>query len=151
MRPFHFRHTRTAITSLNRSMKEIHPSHLVHFALRDHILIATYLNTASPITLEKAKLIWSARLDFQRGVAYPVLIKTEKWITIQYKALSYFASPEAAVGLLAAGLLKQNIMAEMAINFFLQFKTQTIPTKAFSNEATALGWLARYTTAALAA
>ena len=113
----------------------------VDFSLEGPILVATYKECPTPITLAHAKTIRNCRLAFQGKKSYPLLVKTEGNLLMEMPARKYLSSPEASEGVTAAAFIARNRLVETVIWFFLAFAPNHIPTKVYHKEKPALKWL----------
>ncbi len=113
----------------------------VHFLKKNGIVIATIKNSASPVTLPKAILILGDRLTFQEGRSYPLMVKTEGWISMDKAARAYFAK-EGMTGVLAGVLLARNPLEKSLVAFITAFMPiSNVPYRVYHKEEVAMKWL----------
>jgi hypothetical protein len=115
----------------------------VHMELRDGILIATYKKGLN-IDLKMAERIIRSRLDFTEGRKLPVLIRNQGVITINKEAREYLSSVEGTTGLSAAAIILNSPFEFVLGVFFVKVNGSSIPSKVFSDEASAMKWLKKF-------
>jgi hypothetical protein len=115
----------------------------VHMELRDGILIATYKKGLN-IDLKMAERIIRSRLDFTEGRKLPVLIRNQGVITINKEAREYLSSVEGTTGLSAAAIILNSPFEFVLGVFFVKVNGSLIPSKVFSDEASAMKWLKKF-------
>jgi hypothetical protein len=111
--------------------------------LRDGILIATYKKGLN-IDLKMAQRIIRSRLDFTEGRTLPVLIRNQGVITINKEAREHLSSVEGTTGLSAAAIILNSPFEFVLGVFFVKVNGSAIPSKVFSDEASAMKWLKKF-------
>jgi DNA-binding CsgD family transcriptional regulator len=112
---------------------------LISFMMRGGILVAIYSDTKSGLTLEDVIKIRDQRLEFQKGVAYPVLIVCPRMIHFEKAAIRYYRSEQGMRDITAAAILVNNWAVMHIARLFL--KKGTIPIDIFFRKVDAVKWL----------
>jgi DNA-binding CsgD family transcriptional regulator len=124
----------------NLLMNPLSGQPLVTYRLRAGIVIATYRELKSPVTLEQAKTIVRDRLTFQKGAAYPMLIICPYFMWFKTDAARFLHSHQAMEGVKAGAILLKNRLLVRIARLFLH-KDGSVPVQVFSVVDTALNWL----------
>ncbi|PCH97994.1 MAG: STAS/SEC14 domain-containing protein [Bacteroidetes bacterium] len=119
-------------------------SRFVNFTLEDGILIGEYMKGLEA-TLEIAKECVKARIEFTQGNSYPALADIRYITSATKEARDYFSKDEN-IGVTAGAMLVNSAFSTLLGNFYLKitFKKNAIPTKLFSNKASAINWLRQF-------
>jgi hypothetical protein len=76
--------------------------------------------------------------------ALPVLILGQGTMAATPEVEAFSSGPEVQAVTRAVGLVVSNMLARMAVRFYLRFNPPAYPFKAFEREADALAWLAQF-------
>jgi len=123
--------------------KELHTKY-VHLVLEDGILIAVYEKDLN-ITRAIAEDCIASRLSLTKGKNYPALADITQIAGTRKDARVYLSSDEAIEGVAAGALLVNSAFSTFIGNFFLKVAfSSPIPTRLFSNKASAIKWLQQF-------
>jgi hypothetical protein len=123
-------------------------SELASFQLIDGILYVDYFVQAYPINEEKAECILRERLEFQRGRAYPVLIRAPGHFTILKEARDFFMEARGFEGIKAIGILLTSdwvrAPAEVLAPPERRGSDLPVPVRMFNRQDRAVQWLSKF-------
>jgi len=117
-------------------MKE-ETEYLTH-ELKDGIIIAQFKPDLK-IDLKMAKEMVRDRIEFQRGVEYPVLIHFTTY-EADKEARDYM-NIEGLELISKGAFFTDSILTTMFVNFYLKVYKPKVPTKMFTNKEKAIAWL----------
>lgn len=80
-----------------------------------------------------------------RGRKHPLLIDLKHLKSITPQARAYFSARDRETDINAFGFIIHSTFQRMVGNIFIQFNNPPIPTRLFTDEATALDWLRGFT------
>jgi hypothetical protein len=96
------------------------------------------------ITLPAAKeFIHVLNTEFAEQLPVQILADIAKLKTPEKAARDYWATKEAEQVIKSLAILAKSILAKIAGNLFLSINRPSVPTKMFTDEVAALGWLAQ--------
>lgn len=113
----------------------------IEFGWSDEALIARYISD-EPVSLEIAKAVVKARLDFAKHQPHKLMISFPKLSEISKEAREYLSSEEGNQFILAGAMVTPTLISKMMVNFFLNLlKKDEIQIRMFDSEIEALYWL----------
>lgn len=131
-------------------MRNFHETaYLLYHIGEDGILEATYKEDVRHIDRALAEEIVADRLEFQRGVSYPLLIQEMGAADITKEARVYFAGEQGIAGLIAIAILAHNWVTYGTGRFILSIQRPAVPVRLFMMEKEARLWLLQQRVAAL--
>ncbi|MCX2739836.1 DUF7793 family protein [Pontibacter anaerobius] len=95
------------------------------------------------LDLDIAKICVQDRLEFIQGETYPSLFDITRIKQSTKEARDYLAN-EGNDFVSASAILISSPMVRMSANFFIQVNKPKNPTRMFTNQPSALEWLAQY-------
>jgi hypothetical protein len=98
------------------------------------------------LDLADAQEVIRAVAELGGGVARPALVDLRELRSMSRDCRKYFAGPETAKVESAVALLVGSPVARAIGNFFMGLNKPLIPTRLFTSEAEALGWLREFVT-----
>lgn len=110
--------------------------------IEDNILFCVYENKLN-IDLEIANECVELRLEYAKGVSYPVVIDIKGIISITKEAREYFSS-KGAESITAGAFIINSPLTKILGNIFLTVNKPQTPAKLFTNEKAAMKWLKKY-------
>ena len=125
--------------------KNVLDRNYVYLELEDGILFVTF-KEGLEMTLEIAKEIVEARVNFCGGKSYPGLANDMGLVSMDKYSRDYLSSDEGIKGVSAAALLTDSVFNTFIANFFLQINVikPKVPTRIFTDKFKALKWLEQY-------
>ena len=124
-------------------MVKVQDTPYVHYKLQDDLLIATYKKGVK-LSLDMAKEIVKARLEFTNHKPSLVLIYNQGVVSMDKKARDYLSSNEGISGIIAAAIVLDSPFGSFLGNFFLSVTKPKIPARIFSKKEEALKWIQKY-------
>jgi len=106
---------------------------IVHFIYQDIPLL----------NLEIAEAILRERMQFQAGMAYPILCNTSGIIDADMAARNYLAK-EGSTLAKAVALVDQRIISQGMMQLYIQRNKPLVPTSVFDNNYDAIQFLKKY-------
>jgi DNA-binding CsgD family transcriptional regulator len=122
-------------------MESPYTDRYVHFSIQSGIVISTYLDFDTTITLEIARAIRDKRLALQKGADYLQLIISPSHLKMDSSARDYLVSKEGMKGIIRVAILVKNWAMMNMARFFMLFKKMNIAVRTFWQKAHALEWL----------
>lgn len=95
------------------------------------------------IDYDAAVKIIDQRLEFQKGIEYPLLIKLNNLKFATPQGREYMAK-EGTRGIIAGAFLTNSTFERTILNLFLLINRPPKPARAFSDEKEALQWLKQF-------
>jgi hypothetical protein len=93
--------------------------------------------------LNIAKLCVESRVEFSKGISYPVCIRVKKIKSIDKQARQYLANEGTAL-VKAGALIIGSPVTKILGNIFLQIDKPSVPTRLFTNEEEGIEWLKKF-------
>jgi len=124
-------------------MVKVLDTQYVHYELQDDLLIATY-KKGLKISLDMAKEIVKARLDFTNQTPILVMVYNQGVVSMNKKARDYLSSNDGIRGIIAAAIVLDSPFGSFLGNFFLSVTKPKIPARIFSKKEDSLKWLQKY-------
>ena len=120
---------------------EIAETNYVTVWIEDGILFCSYKEQIT-IDLDTAKKIVKDRIEFTKGVSYPILIDFTNLKSVTKDARDFMNEPTGGLsGLVKGAFLSNSVVTTVFINLYLKINKPTIPTRFFTNKQEALNWL----------
>lgn len=113
----------------------------ISITLDKGILVGEYLCEIAD--LETVQSAVSFRLENYGHKDFPLLVYTNKVKHITKEAREYLASEEGCQKIKSCAILTNSIVTKVIANFFIQINKPPVPTKLFTNEASARQWLSK--------
>lgn len=92
------------------------------------------------LTIELAKKMLDARLAYQNGINYPVVILLNG-LKAADKETRKYAAVEGIKGITMGAFVVKSTIEKIIYNFFLSIEKPVIPTRAFTHEEDAVNWI----------
>jgi len=96
------------------------------------------------VTLEDAKETMAAYLQINNGKRLPLFVDTKSMKSLAREARHYYASEEAAKVASAAAIIVGTPVSRVLGNFYIGLSNPHLPSRLFTSDAEALGWLKGY-------
>jgi hypothetical protein len=100
-----------------------------------------YINQQVELTTEMLEQIHDLGLRMSGGKKYAVLADLRKDVTSTPEARVFGADNKYMSHHLAYGIMGNSVPVKLMINLFIQFNKPKVPSKLFTDEATAVKWL----------
>lgn len=128
-------------------MKEtIYDSEYLGIVYDNNIIHVTFKK--GPITLDIVKVLVDKRLEFSKGIKFPVLVSDEGSgvSSLERDAREFIGAGRATEGISASAFYTDSTFNKYIINFFLRISTKqtNFPTKIFSEKDEAIKWLQNF-------
>lgn len=107
--------------------------------LEDGIIFCEYEEKLL-LNLDMAEKMLADRLDFQKGISYPIVIVLNG-LKAADKATRKFTATEGIKGITIGAFIVQNTIEKVILNFFLSVEKPPLPAKAFTTEEDAVRWI----------
>ena len=111
--------------------------------MREDGIVNTNILLNDSTTLEQAKELLAAYIKVTNGVNTPHLFTVTKLTIMETEVMDFIANSANKHGKADAFVI-HSLAQKILGNFFLKFKTPSIPTKLFSSEENAIEWLKQY-------
>lgn len=111
--------------------------------IREGILHAVY-KPGTVLDLKKARQVTADRLRLQREKNYPVFVDLREVTRVERAARHYFAH-EGSILLNAMAVLCSTSQTRAIVNFYIDVNAPVIPTRAFTDQYSALDYLKPFT------
>lgn len=94
------------------------------------------------LDLEIAKKIVEDRIEFTKGIAYPILLDFTNLKSATKEARDYMNDPKGGLnGLLGGAFLTNSVATKVLVNLYLKINRPSIPAKFFTKKEDAINWL----------
>lgn len=131
-----------AVIQIPNDVSNVGENPYVTLWIKDNILFCTYKNKLR-IDLNIAKECVAFRLEYTKGVSYPVYVDMKGIISVTREGREYF-SLEGSKLIKAGAFMVNSPLAKIIGNIFLTVNKPPVPAKLFTNEADAINWLKNY-------
>jgi len=121
----------------------IETPYIVMELLESGILVATY-KRRTLVTLEMAREIVQARLEFTGREPRPLLLMNQGVVEIDKSARKYVSSDDGLAGIKAAAIIVDHLSTAIIMSFILSVERPDIPAKMFTRAEKAMRWLETY-------
>jgi hypothetical protein len=112
--------------------------------LREDGICYSKVAAGAIVEIEDAKYNTQMVKTVSNGKKPPILIDIREIISITKEARDHFSMRNREAGVTAIGLLIKSPVSRVIGNFYLGINKPTVPTKLFTDEKKALGWLSNY-------
>lgn len=124
-------------------MANVQDTPYVLLEMKDGILHGTY-KKGLKITLEIARAIVAARLEFTEGKDLPAVIFNQGVVSMDKAARDFLASPDGTKGIKAAAMMLDSAFSSFLGNFYLSVNKPPMPVRIFTNTNAALKWIQKF-------
>jgi len=114
--------------------------------LEEDGIVRAKLKPHVDVDLTDAEEAVSAIASLCQGVRRPVLVDITEVKSMTRECRVYFAGPETAKVEAAAALLIRSPLTKAIGNFFMGLNKPLFPTRLFTSESEAIGWLSSFLT-----
>ncbi|MES2286254.1 MAG: hypothetical protein V4547_11240 [Bacteroidota bacterium] len=129
-------------TLLKESKQNILETKYVKIWIADGILYCTFANDLD-VDIEIAKSAVESRINFSKGISYPLLVDMKGIRSFTKEARDY-AGKEGARLIKAGALVVDSALTKTLGNLFLLINKPNVPTKLFTDEKEAKEWLQHF-------
>ncbi|MES2138791.1 MAG: hypothetical protein V4511_03730 [Bacteroidota bacterium] len=129
-------------TPLKESKQNILETKYVKIWIEEGILYCIYANDLD-VDIETVKSVVTSRIDFSKGVSYPVLIDVKGIRSFTKEARDY-AGKEGAKLIKASAIIVDSALTKTLLNLFLLINNPNVPIKLFTDEKEAKEWLQHF-------
>ena len=127
---------------LKESKQNILETKYVKIWIEEGILYCAFADDLD-VDIEIAKSSVESRINFSKGISYPVLIDM-KGVRSFTKETRDYMGKEGARLINAGALVVDSALTKMLVNLFLLINKPNVPTKLFTDEKEAKEWLQHF-------
>lgn len=128
---------------LKGSKQNILETKYVEIWIEEGILFCRYADNLN-VDLDIVKSIVESRINFSKGISYPVLIDVKGVRSFTKEARDYGGGNEGVRLVKAGAFVVDSALTKMLINLFLLINKPNVPTKLFTDEKEAKEWLQHF-------
>lgn len=129
-------------TLLKESKQSILETKYVKLWIEDGILFCRFTENLN-VDLDIVKSSVESRINFSKGISYPLLIDMKGVRSFTKEAREY-AGKEGIKLVKAGALVVDSALTKMLVNLFLLINKPNVPTKLFTDENEAKEWLQHF-------
>ncbi len=133
-------------TTLLESKQNILETKYVKIWIEEGILYCTFAKDLD-VDIEIAKSSVESRINFSKGISYPLLVDMKGIRSFTKEARDY-AGKEGAKLIKAGALVVDSALTKTLGNLFLLINKPNVPTKLFTDEKEAKEWLQHFNSGA---